>query len=64
MTKEELVEHILWLKTKDVEYAREAFKFYDRLLPWMNLKEALRERLNDSPTALARSKAHAESQER
>lgn len=45
MTKEELVEHILWLKTKDVEYAREAFKFYDRLLPWMNLKEAIRERL-------------------
>lgn len=43
--KELIVQHILRLREIDIDYAREAFKFYDSKLPWMNLKEAIRERL-------------------
>lgn len=40
-----VIDHILRLREIDIDYAREAFKFYDSKLPWMNLKEAIRERL-------------------
>ena len=44
--KERLVAHILKLKQKDVEFARHALKHYDELLPWMELKKAIKEQMD------------------
>jgi len=33
---------ILWLKERDVDYARKALVDYDALLPWLNLKSEVK----------------------
>ena len=38
-----LIEHLINMKKLDIEYAREAFKFYDALLPWMELGQGVKE---------------------
>ena len=38
-----LIEHLINMKKLDIEYAREAFKFYDALLPWMNLGQGVKD---------------------
>lgn len=38
--------HIINLKTIDIDYARQAFKYYDELLPWMKLGDGVREAMN------------------
>lgn len=44
---EKIVKHILWLKSVDVKYARYAFKYYDELLPWLNLGEEIKKAMGD-----------------
>jgi hypothetical protein len=38
-----LIEHLINMKKLDIEYAREAFKFYDALLPWLELGAGIKE---------------------
>jgi hypothetical protein len=38
-----LIEHLITMKKLDIEYAREAFKYYDSLLPWMELSKGIKE---------------------
>lgn len=40
--KQKVIDHILYLKERDVDYARQAFKWYCEKLPWMNLKEEIK----------------------
>lgn len=40
---EVIVKHILWLRSMDVEYARQAFTWYCNELPWMDIRGALKE---------------------
>ena len=40
-----LIDHILWLKTKDPDYARQALKSYHEAMPWLDLMNGVRERL-------------------
>ena len=64
--KRRLVDHILKLKQKDVEFARHALKHYDELLPHFELKNAIREKLNepDRETSLAGQPPVTQPQER
>jgi len=43
VTTESLVAHILMMKNLDTDYARQALIDYDKLLPWIGLKAAVRE---------------------
>jgi len=45
ITIEQIVEHILNLKTLDPDFARYALKEYDKRLPWCNIIEKVREAL-------------------
>ncbi len=45
ITIEQIVEHILNMKTLDPDYARYALKEYDKLLPWCGLMDKVREAL-------------------
>lgn len=38
-----LIEHLINMKKLDIEYAREAFKHYDKLLPWLELGQGVKE---------------------
>lgn len=40
-----LIDHILWLKNKDPDYARQALKSYHEKMPWLDLMQGVRERL-------------------
>ena len=40
-----LIDHILWLKNKDPDYARQALKSYHEAMPWLDLMQGVRERL-------------------
>jgi hypothetical protein len=41
--RQRLINHILWIKTYDVEYARYTARHYNDLLPWLGLTQGLRE---------------------
>lgn len=43
LTRDELINHILWMKTKDPRYASWAAEFYRDLLPDFKLGQGLRE---------------------
>jgi hypothetical protein len=38
-----LIQHLINMKKLDIEYARKAFKFYDELLPWLELSKGIKE---------------------
>lgn len=40
-----LIDHILWLKNKDPDYARQALKSYHEAMPWLDLMQGVRERM-------------------
>ena len=40
-----LIDHILWLKQHDQDYARHALKTYHEAMPWLDLMNGVRERL-------------------
>ena len=40
-----LIQHILDMKKIDTEYARDAFVYYDKLLPWLELGKGVKEAL-------------------
>ena len=46
-TADDFLDHILRLKSADPDYARYALRQYDELLPWLELKKGIRERLNE-----------------
>jgi hypothetical protein len=41
--RQRLITHILWMKAKDVEYARDSARYYNELLPWLNINQGLKE---------------------
>ena len=43
--REKLISHILWMKSFDVDYAREALKHYDTQLPGLELMQGVRDAL-------------------
>ena len=43
LTVDEIIAHILMMKTLDQDYARAALIEYDRMLPWLGLKKAVKE---------------------
>ena len=43
--RESLIVHILRMKETQPDYAREALKYYDALLPWMGLIDGIRKAL-------------------
>ena len=43
--RESLISHILRMKETQPDYAREALKYYDALLPWMGLMDGIRKAL-------------------
>lgn len=43
LTRDDLIKHILWMKTKDPRYASWAAEFYRDLLPDFKLGQGLRE---------------------
>ena len=43
--REKLISHILWMKSFDVDYAREALKQYDTQLPSLELMQGVRDAL-------------------
>lgn len=47
MDRAELIAWILHMRQHDQDYAREALIWYDRLLPWMDLKSGVREALDE-----------------
>ena len=36
-----IIDHVLWMKARDIEYARSAFKWYCEKLPFLDLKMEL-----------------------
>lgn len=36
-----IIDHVMWIKSKDIEYARSAFKWYCDKLPFLDLKMEL-----------------------
>jgi hypothetical protein len=44
-TREDYIAHILRMKETQPDYAREALKYYDALLPWANLMDGIRKAL-------------------
>ena len=45
ITLEKLVAHILRIKAVDIDYARYAVAYYDKLMPWLGLMTAVKEAL-------------------
>ena len=45
MTRDELINHILHMKTLDPDYARYALKCYSDLMPWLALNAGVRDAL-------------------
>lgn len=45
ITLEKLVAHILRIKAVDIDYARYAVAYYDKLMPWLGLMAAVKEAL-------------------
>ena len=45
ITRETIINHILTIMKTDIDYAREALKFYNQLLPWMALNQGVKEAL-------------------
>lgn len=48
--RERLISWILHMRQYDQDYAREALIWYDRTLPWMDLKSGVREAMNEMRT--------------
>ncbi len=42
MLVREIVDHILWMKERDIDYAREAAKWYIQTLDWLEISKELR----------------------
>jgi len=42
-----LVDHILWMKKYDVDYARYAAKWYADLLPWIEIMTEIKKELKE-----------------
>lgn len=45
ITRETIINHILTMKNLDPDYAREALRYYNQLLPWMALNQGVKEAL-------------------
>jgi hypothetical protein len=45
MTKKDLIDHILWMRSMDEDYAREALINYHAELPWLDLMNGVRQAL-------------------
>ena len=45
MTRQDYINHILAMKQTQPDYAREALKYYDALLPWAELMQGVRDTL-------------------
>ena len=45
MTRDDLITHILTMMKQDIDYAREALKSYNRLLPDWQLNDGVRDAL-------------------
>lgn len=43
--RESLIAHILKMKETQPDYAREALKYYDALLPWAELMQGVKDAL-------------------
>jgi hypothetical protein len=43
-----LIDHIIKMKQNQPDYAREALKYYDKLLPWAELMQGVREALKNN----------------
>ena len=43
ITRETIINHILTMKNLDPDYAREALRYYNALLPWMELNKGVKE---------------------
>lgn len=43
-----LIDHILWLKNKDPDYARQALKSYHEAMPWLDLMQGIKDALRQT----------------
>jgi len=48
LTREELIDHILKMKTLDQDYARFALAQYNKAMPWMDLNNGVKLALESS----------------
>jgi hypothetical protein len=44
-TREDYIAHILRMKETQPDYAREALKYYDALLPWLGIMQGIKDAL-------------------
>lgn len=49
MDRQTLIDHILKMKQLDPDYAREALRHYNALLPWFDLMAGVRDALKGRP---------------
>ena len=42
LSRETIINHILFMKQHDIEYARYALQQYATLLPWLDLNQAVK----------------------
>lgn len=42
----DVIDHILWMKDRDIDYAREAAKWYADTLDWVDVKKELKLRVS------------------
>lgn len=49
MTREFILSHLAYMATLEPAYAAKALKFYDRLLPWLNLDPTRARILDHNP---------------
>ncbi len=42
----DVIDHILWMKDRDIDYAREAAKWYSDTLDWVDVKKELKLRVS------------------
>jgi hypothetical protein len=47
MNTHDYVKHILFMREWDVDYARWSLINHDSNLPWMGIKQAVKDKLND-----------------
>lgn len=47
MTRDDLINHIMTMKTLDPDYARYALRQYNDMLPEMNLMDGVREAMKE-----------------
>ena len=42
-----IIDHVMWMKSKDIEYARSAFKWYCEKLPFLDLKTEIKKAIDE-----------------